>query len=82
MIFLKKWRKSSGNPKYSGYIDMINDTLGGALGEIKRTIESGLVKSVMTSCHSLGLVDGRILGDPLELEMFKIANASFKSGIS
>ena len=61
---------------------MINDTLGGALGEIKRTIESGPVKSVMTSCHSLGFVDGRILGDPLELEIFKIANASFKSGIS
>ena len=72
----------SENPKYSGYIDMVNETLGGALGEIKRSIESGLVKSIMTSCHSLGFVDGRILGDPLELEMFKIANASFKTGIS
>ena len=61
---------------------MINDTLGGALSEIKRTIESSQVKSVMASCHSLGFVDGRILGDPLELEMFKIANASFKSRIS
>ena len=61
---------------------MLNDTLGRALGEIKRTILSGPVKNVMTSCHSLGFVDGKILGDPLELEMFKIANASFKARFS
>ena len=51
-----------GNTNDSGYIDMLNDTLGGALGEIKRRILSGPVKNVMTSCHSLGFVDGKILG--------------------
>ena len=61
---------------------MLNDPIGGVLGEIKQTIVSGPVKSVMASCHSIGFVDGKILGDPLELEMFQIANASFKLGIS
>src|SRR2546423_15634135 len=34
----------------------------------------------MPSCHSLRLVDGELLGDPLDLKMFEFTGWSFEEG--
>ena len=34
----------------------------------------------MATCHSLRLVDGELLGDPLDLKMFQFTGWSFEEG--
>ena len=67
--------------RYKGVILPKKDSFG----DISKNIETDSpldqqrVTELMACCNSLDVINGKILGDPLELEIFKFTNFTFKS---
>ncbi len=44
-----------------------------ATGINNRSFVTQIANEIMSTCHSLSIVNGEIVGDPLELELFQTA---------
>jgi cation-transporting P-type ATPase 13A2 len=68
------------------FSDILPDSsalLPGAAYERDPTIDYQNHKSIlytMATCHSLRLVDGELIGDPLDLKMFRFTGWSYEEG--
>lgn len=68
------------------FSDMLSDALSllpGAAYERDPTVEYDSRKAAlytMATCHSLRVVDGELVGDPLDLKMFQFTGWSFEEG--
>ncbi|KAJ8021861.1 putative cation-transporting ATPase 13A3 [Holothuria leucospilota] len=55
---------------FLGIQEVIDESFTNLIMDLK-TVQSSLAVSVMATCHSLSLISGELLGDPLELKMFQ-----------
>ena len=68
------------------FSEMLSDAsalLPGAIYERDPTVDYDFHKAAMytmATCHSLRLVDGELVGDPLDVKMFEFTGWSFEEG--
>ncbi|KAL8739285.1 MAG: hypothetical protein Q9181_000015 [Wetmoreana brouardii] len=70
--------------RFSDLLNSGTTLLPGAAYERDPTVDYDVHKAVlqtMASCHSLRNVEGKLVGDPLDLKMFGFTDWSFKEGI-
>ncbi|KAL9107562.1 MAG: hypothetical protein Q9227_007562 [Pyrenula ochraceoflavens] len=69
---------------FSGLLSEVPNLLPGASYERDPTIDYQKNKNIlytMATCHSLRLVDGELIGDPLDLKMFQFTGWTYDEGI-
>ena len=69
--------------RFGEMLSEANDVLPPASYDRDPTVDYRVNKNIlymMATCHSLRLVDGELLGDPLDLKMFEFTGWSFEEG--
>ena len=69
--------------RFGDMLEASNDVLPSASYDRDPTVDYRVNKNIMhtmATCHSLRLVDGELLGDPLDLKMFEFTGWSFEEG--